>query len=292
MKWTPALVLTALALDCARPSQTGTLETSSARIHYVVAGSGDAVVLIHGWALSHREWDDQISALSPHYRVVAYDRRGYGRSTGFADPSADPGDIRELLDTLHIRSAVLVGHSAGAEVAIRFAAAMPERVDALVLYGGGEPDSFPVPPPPGPSFAMAKQFARRYGVDSLMRFVLSLPQFQPGPHRSTAIAARLDTIIAGYAGKDLLEDHPESGAFPQPQCDAMRQWRMPTLFISGEQEGPRWQLVSDSLTRWMPHARKVLIPGGGHGVHFDEPQQFNSALLEFLRGTKKGPLAE
>lgn len=282
------LLLLCLSLSCARPEpEAGTLETGSARIHYLTAGSGPAVVLIHGWALSLREWDDQIAALSPHYRVVAFDRRGYGRSTGFADASADPGDIRALLDTLHIRSAALVGHSAGAEVAIRFAAAMPERVDALVLYGGGEPDSFPVPRPPGPSFAMARQFARQYGVDSLMRFVLSLPQFQPSSHRSPAIAARLDTMIAAYTGKDLLEDHPQSGAFRQPHSNVMRGWRIPTLFISGEREEPRWQQVSDSLLRWMPHARKVLIPGGGHGVHFDEPQQFNTALLEFLRATTR-----
>jgi pimeloyl-ACP methyl ester carboxylesterase len=191
---------------------------------------------------------------------------------------------RALLDTLHIRSAVLVGHSAGADVAIRFAAAMPERVEALVLYGGGEPDSFSVPPPPGPGPAMAKQLARRYGVDSLMRFVKSLPQFRPGPNRSVAIAARLDTMIAGYSGRDLLEDHPESEAFPRPLCDVMRRWPMPTLFTSGEWEGPRWQLVSDSLVRWMPDAHKVIIRGGGHGVHFDEPEQFNMALLVFLRG--------
>jgi pimeloyl-ACP methyl ester carboxylesterase len=273
-----------LCLGCASPAaQAGILETSGARIHYSVTGSGPAVVLIHGWALSLREWDDQIAALSPHFRVVAFDRRGYGRSTGFADASADPGDIRVLLDTLGIRSAVLVGHSAGADVAIRFASAMPERVEALVLYGGGEPDSFPVPPPPGPGFAMAKQFARQYGVDSLMRFVRSLPQFRTGPRRSAAVAARLDTIVAQYSGADLLEDHPESGAFPPPTSDAMRRWTIPTLFISGEWEAPRWQLVSDSLVGWMPNARKVIIDGGGHGVHVDEPAQFNAALLAFLR---------
>jgi pimeloyl-ACP methyl ester carboxylesterase len=276
------------ALGCAPPPpQSGTVETAGARIHYAVAGSGPAVVLIHGWALSLREWDDQIAALAPRYRVVAFDRRGYGRSTGFADASADPGDIRALLDTLRIRAAVLVGHSAGADVAIRFAAAMPERVAAMVLYGGGEPDSFPIPPPPGPSFATAKQFARQFGVDSLMRFVRSLPQFQPGPHRSAAMAARLDTMIAAYSGTDLLEDHPQSGAFPRPLTDAMRRWPMPTLFICGEREGGRWQDVSDSLVRWMPNARKVVIPGGGHGVHFDEPEQFSAALLAFLDGVAK-----
>src|SRR4051812_43599737 len=115
------------------------LSMNGARIHYVVSGSGPAVVLIHGWALDLREWTDQIAALTPRYRVIALDRRGFGKSTGIADASADPGDIRALLDTLGIRSAILVGHSAGANIAERFMVAMPERVSALVLYGGSPP---------------------------------------------------------------------------------------------------------------------------------------------------------
>ncbi len=277
--------LVALPVACTtETSRTGTLDRGSAHIHYVVEGSGPAVVLIHGWALDLREWDDQITALAPHYRVVALDRRGYGQSTGDADPSADPGDVAALLDALGIREAVLVGHSAGADVAIRFAAAMPDRVRALVLYGGGEPDSFPVPPPPGPGMDMFKSIARQQGLDSLWKIVLAIPMFQPGPNRTPAVAARLDSIIGEYSGDDLLKDHPESGEFPPAQFSAMRQWTIPTLFISGENERPRWKMVADSMVKWMPDARGVIVPGGGHGVHFDEPARFNAALLGFLGG--------
>jgi 3-oxoadipate enol-lactonase len=271
------------------PGQSRRVPVGDVRINYVVSGDGPAVVLIHGWALSLREWDDQVAALTPQYRVVAYDRRGFGRSTGFADISADPGDLRALLDTLGIRSAVLVGHSAGAQVAIRFAAALPERVAALVLYGGGEPAGFPVPPPPGPGFApMVKHIARQYGLDSLFHLIATLPAFRPGPHRSAAITARFDSIIAGYSGEDLLQDHPQSGAFPPAQCDAMRRWTIPTLFISGDHEQARWQLVTDSLVRWMPDARKVVVAGGGHAVHIDEPERFDAALLAFLQAVDAG----
>jgi 3-oxoadipate enol-lactonase len=262
-----------------------TLSLKDARINYTVAGSGQAVVLIHGWALSLREWDDQIAALAPNFRVVAYDRRGYGKSTGYADISADPGDLRALLDTLGIRSAVLVGHSMGADVAASFAAAMPERVDGLVLYGGDPPEGLPLPTK-GLRFEDVKAFARQHGVDSLLRFALTLPQFQPGPHRTPAVKARLDSIIAAYNGRDVLEDHPASGAFPPARFSAMRQWRFPILLISGAAEEPEWHVVSDSLVRWMPNVRKVVIPGGGHGVHFDEPKLFNDALLEFLRAPR------
>jgi pimeloyl-[acyl-carrier protein] methyl ester esterase len=126
-------------------AQSGLIDVGDARIYYETAGRGAAVVLIHGWALNLREWDDQVVALAPRFRVVGYDRRRFGQSTGSADISADSGDLRTLLDTLGIASAVLVGHSGGAQVAFRFAAAFAERVDGLVLYGAGAPpEGFPI----------------------------------------------------------------------------------------------------------------------------------------------------
>jgi len=281
--------LAAFPIGCASDAtRAGTLDRGDARIHYVVGGKGPAVVLIHGWALNLREWDDQVAALAPRYRVVAMDRRGYGQSTGYADSSADPGDVAALLDMLGIQVATIAGHSAGADVAIRFAAAMPDRVEALVLYGGGEPEGFPVPPPPGPGFEIIKPIARQYGLDSVFTLARSLPMFQPGPNRTPAMARRVDSIIGDYSGKDLLEDHPASGAYPPAQFDAMRQWTFPTLFISGALENPRWLMMADTMVRWMPHAREIRIPGGAHGVHFDEPARFNAALLDFLDGVSSG----
>jgi pimeloyl-ACP methyl ester carboxylesterase len=261
------------------------LDVKGARIHFTMSGSGPAVVLIHGWALDLREWTDQIAALTPRYRVIAFDRRGFGKSTGDMDVSADPGDVRALLDTLGIRSAILVGHSAGAMVAQRFGAAMPDRVNALVLYGGPAPAGFPYPGGARPLADEAQgrgAIARQYGIDSVMRSVEALPQFRPGPNRSAAMTSRLDSISKDYSGRDLLDPRPPSRAFPVARLEEVKAWRFPILFISGEREAQPWQTMSDSLVRWMPNAKKMLIPGGGHGVHFDEPKRFNTALLAFL----------
>src|SRR5262249_36496585 len=108
--------LAIVAQSSALSAQSRFLDANGVRIHYTVTGTGPAVVLIHGWGLNLREWTDQIAALSPHYRVIAFDRRGFGKSTGDSDPSAEPADVRALLDTLGIRSATLVAHSAGAVV--------------------------------------------------------------------------------------------------------------------------------------------------------------------------------
>ena len=283
----PMRIVCALSITAAPtvvPAQSRFLDVNGARIHYTVTGSGPSVVLIHGWALDLREWTDQVAALSSRYRVIAFDRRGFGKSTGNADVSADPGDIRALLDTLHVRSAILVGHSAGANAAHRFAAAMPERVDALVLYGGPAPLGFPgdARQPANDETRARGAIARRYGLDSVMRAIESRPQFQPGQNRTAAMSARLDSITKEYSGRDLLDPHPQSGAFPLATVQQMTAWRFPILFISGESEAQPWMVMSDSLVHWMPNARKVVIPRGGHGVHFDEPQRFNAALLAFL----------
>ena len=282
-----ALSALIVAAASALPAQDRYLDANGVRIRFRATGSGPAVVLIHGWALDLREWTDQIAALAPRYRVIAFDRRGFGKSTGNADVSADPGDVRALLDTLGIRSAILVGHSAGAMVAQRFGAAMPDRVNALVLYGGPAPAGFTYPGGARPLAEEAQgrgAIARQYGIDSVMRSVEALPQFRPGANRSAAMTSRLDSILKDYSGRDLLDPHPPSGAFPVARLEQVKAWRFPILLISGDREAQPWQTMSDSLVRWMPNAKKVLIPGGGHGVHFDEPKRFNAALLAFLDG--------
>ena len=261
--------------------QSGVLDVGDARIYYETAGQGPAVVFIHGWALNLREWDDQVGALAPRFRTLAVDRRGFGRSTGFADVSADPGDVRALLDTLHIGKAVLVGHSAGTQVAYRFASAFPERVEGLVLYGAGTPpEGFPIPRGVPREPGVLRDIARRFGLDSVQKVVNARPAFSD--LRSPAVAARIDALWAAYSGRDLLEDHPQSGRFPPARFDDVKRWPFPVLFVAGDTEAPHTRLIGDSLARWMPNARSVIIPGGGHGVHFRQPERFNAELLAFL----------
>jgi pimeloyl-ACP methyl ester carboxylesterase len=271
-----------LGLSTVCEAQSRTLDLNEARINYEAAGNGRTVVLIHGWALNLREWDDQMAAMSQAYRVVRYDRRGFGKSTGFPDVSADPGDLAQLLDSLGVRSAVLVGHSAGADVAVRFALAYPARVEALVLYGGPVLFDFPIPPREPLALGDLRTIARQYGLDSMWKFIGSLPMFWNPPDRPD-IAARIGTFRAAYSGRDLLEDHSPSDRFPTPRFDQVKQMPTPTMFVTGEREWSHIQLVSDSLARWMPNARKVVIAGGAHGVHLAEPARFNEAVQGFLR---------
>ena len=88
-------ILSALSTQGSTTSRT--VNVGDAVINYEITGAGAPLVLIHGWAQDLTIWDDQVREFSKHYRVLRYDRRGYGKSTGNADASADPMDLRILL---------------------------------------------------------------------------------------------------------------------------------------------------------------------------------------------------
>ena len=122
----------------------GRENSADIEIHYEDHGAGRPVVLIHGYPLSGRAWDKQVSVLlQAGYRVITYDRRGFGRSSqpvvGY-DYDTFAADLDRLLDGLDVGEAVLVGHSMGTgEVARYLAAYGSDRVAKGVLVS-------PIPP--------------------------------------------------------------------------------------------------------------------------------------------------
>lgn len=261
--------------------RSGSVNVGDATINYEISGQGAPLVLIHGWAQDLRIWDQQVRAFSPRYRVVRYDRRGFGRSTGHADASADPDDLRILLDSLDLRSAAVLGLSAGSRAALNFAVAFPDRVSALVLYGQGPVAGFrPMPEGPDP-VAMFRDVARTHGLDSLGRLIQAHPLAWMPPEQPQ-LQDSLRAAWARYEGRDLLDPQPPSGRVPEARIDQLAAIRVPTLIITADHEMPLFRQVADTLVRRIPGARLVEITNGGHGSHFAQPEQFNAAVLAFL----------
>jgi pimeloyl-ACP methyl ester carboxylesterase len=262
-------------------AQTRTLNVGHALISYDVTGRGRTVVFIHGWALNKSVWDDQVPVFSKRYRVLRYDSPGYGTSTGFDDESVEPLDLLVLLEALHIDRVYLVGLSRGGSVALRFAAAYPERVDALVLYGAGPPADFPIPPDVVQLFASLPGIAKTHGLDSVGKLIRSSPLFWVPPGR-TDVTERYRKFWASYAGKDLLDPHPQSGLVPLPSIARLSTLRMPTLIVIGDHDMPFVAAAADTFARHIPNAKKVVIPNAGHGAHLAQPAAFSGALLDFF----------
>src|SRR5262245_18547849 len=94
------------------------LEADGAQLRFRDEGEGSPVVLIHGWALDLDMWTPPFAALKNAFRVIAYDRRGFGLSYGLPMLAQDPVDLEHLLDARGIERAALVGMSQGARVAL------------------------------------------------------------------------------------------------------------------------------------------------------------------------------
>src|ERR1700710_2031066 len=118
---------------------------STARLHgqevsYRLAGTGPAIVLIHGIPSSLRTWDGVFEALASHHTVLAPDMLGHGRSgkpRGDYSLGAYASGVRDLMALLDIDSATIVGHSLGGGIAMQFAYQFPTRLDRLVLVDSG-----------------------------------------------------------------------------------------------------------------------------------------------------------
>ena len=262
-------------------AQDRTINVGDAAVNYDLTGKGRTVVFIHGWALNKSVWDDQVPVFSKRYRVLRYDSPGFGKSTGVSDESAEPADLLVLLEALHVDRAYIVGHSRGGGIALRFAAAYPEKVDGLVLYGSTPPAGIPFPPEFGQWFGSLPGIANQRGLDSVGKLVLASDLAWAPPGR-TDVGERLRRVWASYSGKDLLDPRPPAGTVALPAVARLSTLKMPTLVIVGDHELPFLAAAADTFAYHIPNAKKSVIPNAGHVAHFAQPTIFNGTLLDFF----------
>ena len=111
-------------------------------IHHVVTGQGrPPIVFVHGFGCAHSDWDAQVAHLSPRHQTVAVDLRGHGASPGTPDECSIErygADVAEVMQTLALPPAVLVGHSMGCRVVVEAAMQATDRVAGVVLVDGSQ----------------------------------------------------------------------------------------------------------------------------------------------------------
>jgi 3-oxoadipate enol-lactonase len=233
-------------------------------------------------------WDRQESAFARKYRVVRYDRRGFGKSSGGEDITWDASDLTALLDTLGMAKAHILGMSQGARVALQFARAHPERVSSLVLQGAPPPDGFGLPwtGPDRTRFDEWGTLAREQGMDAFRRVwtahpLMAIPAGKPDAR------ALLNEQIAAYGGGRFLKPATPSGPVKPITMDDLSRLDMPALVLIGENETPYLQIAARAFAYYMPGATLAVIPGGGHLINMIEPARYNTAVLDFLAGLQK-----
>ncbi len=260
------------------------VEVNGVRLHYMAAGKGEAVVLIHGFTSSHVMWYNQVPALArAGFRSYAYDARGHGDSQkpgkGY-DADSLALELGAFMDALNVPRAHVAGLSMGGMIAQRFALSSPERVATLTIA-----DSFTGGPVNGVmrSFQDQMDLLMKKGLPGLWASMLSNPAFPVGPD----FTGHLE--LMDLFQKNFMKNDPDSLALFVQEFAAARDWTgdlasisRPTLLIVGEYDAP----CLDPMRRMsenIPGSELVVIPRCGHVSALEKPEEFNRAFLPFLK---------
>lgn len=261
-------------------------EVGDLRLSYSMRGAGEPVVLIHAGVLADWFWPLlHEPALTDRYQVVGYHRVNYGKSSHGRAPvsvAEQATHCRELLGQLGIARAHVVGHSAGAAIALQLAHNAPAVVHSLTVM-----DS-----------AITPGSVTRPGIPPFLRALMA-------QHEAGDSAGAVDGFMRAVCGeeyREIVEQTLPDGALSQAEADAvglfqqeipaLMAWRFtadaarrvtcPTLVMAGSESPPVFAERQRLLLEWLPRADAFTLPGAGHLLHLEQPRAFVKALTGFL----------
>jgi pimeloyl-ACP methyl ester carboxylesterase len=255
----------------------GSIDAPGARLRVRFEGDGPALVLLHGWALDLDMWTPQFDALSAAYRVVAFDRRGFGHSTGAPSIERDVEDLALVMDRLAIERAAVLGMSQGARVALRFALAAPRRTACLILDGAPPMFGAQSTDPPLREF---RELVSRAGLEAFRQAWRDHPLTRICS-RDAEARALVVRMIDRYRGLDL-QARP-TGAEADARSPDVRGLHAPTLLINGALDTAERLAAAEDLARRLPQAASIRIAGAAHLPNLDRPHAYNMGLRTFLK---------
>lgn len=254
------------------------IEVNDTRLYYEMSGEGETIILLHGFSVDTRMWDDQFDILAKDYRTVRYDMRGFGQSSLPDEKAYDPcADLVALMDCLSIDKASVVGLSLGGWVALDFVVAYPSRVRSLVCadaalmgydWKHGRPSTLPV------------EVARTRGIEAAKQYWLASALFEPAL-RNPRVLRRLDEMITTYSGWHWTHENPQLMA-DEPTIYNLKNIDCPSLVLVGEHDAEDFQSIAEILDREIPDSEYFSVENAGHMSNMENPQRFNELLLDFF----------
>lgn len=243
-------------------NECGYVEHEDARIWYAAYGSGSPVVLLHGGLGHSGNWGCQLPALvEGGYRAILIDSRGHGRSTRDAKPftyELMASDVLAVMDALQLETATFVGWSDGAAIALILAMTNFKRVSA-VLFFGCNMDPSGVRPISEPCPVVARMFARH---------AKDYARLSATPEQFDAFASAVGTMMEtqpNYSSRDLARI------------------RVPVTIVHSVHDEFIEREHAEYLARSIPAAELVVLEEVSHFAPLQRPEQFNDAMLAFLR---------
>lgn len=282
--------------------RTERVEANGLEFHVNVCGEGDRLALcLHGFPELGISWRHQLPLLASFgYRVWAPDLRGYGdsdRPRGIGQYAIETlqQDIAGLIDAAHPRETVLIAHDWGSIIAWQFAAQRVRPLDRLVILNGGAPGV-----PERPSLTKLRRFAY-----ILFFQIPRLPEWLIALRTEAAIEAAFRWIAGRPDGLTHEELRPYCEAATQPGAmtamldyyralvrgGGMRRMtargfptlETPTLLIWGDADPICVPSMTDDADRWVTKLTRRFVPGAGHWVQQEAPEEVNAILSAWLK---------
>jgi non-heme chloroperoxidase len=269
----------------------GEENSGAIELYYEDHGTGKPVVLIHGWPLSGRSWEKQVPALlEAGYRVITYDRRGFGDSSkptfGY-DYNTFAEDLHTLMTMLDLRDAALVGFSmGGGEVARYLGRHGSQRVNKAVFMAAVPPFLLKTPDnPEGVDGSVFEGIKKAIAADRpafLTKFLADFYNVDAwrGKRISDEVVRLSWNIAAGASPKGTLDC---VSAWVTDFRDDLARIDVPTLVVHGDAD--RILPLAATGTRaskFVKGSELAVVEGGPHGLNWTHAEEVNRALLGFL----------
>ena len=270
-------VLLAFSFGSVANAQTGVAQVSGGKLAYEVCGTGEkTLILMHDGVVDSSVWDGVWPTLCKEFRVIRYDRRGYGRSPLATDWYSETNDLSSLMQQTKTKHAILVASSHGGGVALDFAIQHPQAVDQLILVG-----------------------AEVSGLNHSQHFTsrgiaMSTPMF------SNDIAGFVNNVVADRyllaanhaeaqtRHRAILTKFPPNPARfnyitpPRPALQLASGIQLPTLLLVGDADIADVHAQAGALEAAIPRATRVVLKDCGHLMYLEHPEAFCATIRDFI----------
>jgi 3-oxoadipate enol-lactonase len=265
---------------------TGYIHVDGGKLYYEAAGVGENIVLLHDGMVHNAVWDGQFQALAKEYRVVRYDRRGYGKSSMPKARFSNIEDLNQLFSQLKIDKAIVFGMSAGGGLAMDFALKYPGKITELVLVGavvsgygyskhmmtrGGHFNNAEY----SSSFD-ARKFIHYFGMEDPYTI------FAENKDAKEKFVKLLEASPQNVDQEKFRYDTPSD----RPAARFLSEIKVPALIIVGEHDIPDVHAHSGVIEMGIPGAKRIIVNNAGHLVPLEQPDEFNTLVFGFLYGIK------
>ena len=243
------------------PTESGEAPVNGINIYYAIWGDGSPLILLHGGLGNTEYFGGQVAEFAKQYRVIAMDSRGHGRSSRDADPysyALMAKDVIALMDYLKIDKASIVGWSDGGIIGLDIAMNYPDRLDRLFAFGANT------------------------NVAGLKPNIDKDPIFSKYIENAGKDYERLSKTPKEY--NDFVTQIGQMWATqPDYKPEQLAKITAPVAIADGEHDEAIRQEHNVEMSKAIPGAKLVILPGVSHFAMLQDPALFNHAVLEFLK---------